>query len=138
MTSASFYHHVYTCTYPCTISNFLVQLSVYHRTVIHRKIDFAWALIHSRQGFDPANLFIAADNSNFYTGPNQDILCWGFGSTCFSPVPDEPENPTLVNQERTSKTSRKMKVGDRISVANICSELQGAYLQGVIQFFIKS
>ncbi len=61
-----------------------------------------------------------------------------FLGTAWSAVPDEPQTPTSVNFEVTSKAKRKLRVGDELIMYELCDVLLGHNLRVITSFFIKT
>ena len=93
----------------------------------------AWAIVIVRDG-ETVNAMSFSDASDFYT-PEQNMLAFGVARM---PDADAGAGPTSVPWEGTTKTMRKMAVGDELHIiadGNVASQGQ---LFGVVQFFTKS
>jgi hypothetical protein len=103
-----------TTNTPCTVTGFRWHLD-------HRNVDttmpaqFGWALVVVKQGNTPQQLNLTGDGAPFYAAEQQ-VIAWGSGllTDGSAAPPGTIGAASLVRQEGSTKTQRKLMQGDRL------------------------
>lgn len=118
-----------TTTFPCTIVGVRWMLSA--STAVASIQDVWWAIVVVPDG-ESVNTPAISNAADFYT-PEQNVLAFGMGQMMDNTL----QSGTLM-WEGSTKTMRKLKGGDVLSIVQIGSDANGALFRGVVQFFCKS
>jgi hypothetical protein len=120
---------LYTATYPCTVTGVRWQLSLIN--IVASICSGKWMIYIVRDGY-AANSMSATNGGSLYT-PEEDVLAWG------SYIMPSTGIGASVRQEfiGETKSMRKLQGGDVIGFSCICSDVDGAQLDGSVQFFLK-
>lgn len=118
-------------TFPCTITGLRWNIDV--ETDSLTEVFMIWAIVILREG-------VAADTISFSGGasiyqPEQNVLAWGY---CNLPPTTSSGGPEVRHFEGTTKTMRKLMMGDQIVVITKPSAVHTGNVGGVIQSFCKS
>ena len=97
---------------PCTAVGFRWSLSV--RAGSTADTQFWWAIVRHAEG-DSVNAFNTANAATLYA-PEGEVIALGVG---ILQQQDEPAGPVIQHFEGVSKTSRKMMIGDKISLVRL-------------------
>jgi len=119
-----------TTTFPCTVVG--LRWSLAFSSVVASESVISWLIIVVKDG-NSANTPSQSNGADMYT-PEQNVLAFGVvvvGST--GAATDQ-----IQHIEGTTKTMRKLKQGDVLQLITLNSDVSGATLQGVVQFFCKS
>lgn len=88
----------------------------------------AWAIVFVRDG-ETIDAISISDNSTFYN-PEQNVLSFGYGQI------DNHVNP--IHYSGSTKTMRKMMVGDKISFISLGVATNTVLTRGAVQLFLKA
>ena len=117
---------VYTCTYPCTMTGLRWNLA-FAQSAGTVWCHFVWAIIYLREGETIDGLSFG-DGLTFYK-PESSVLTYGY-NTIF--------NHTQTKlMEGTTKTMRKMQVGDSIQFLMRGITTETSEVRGCVQLFVK-
>ena len=115
-------------SFPCTIMGIRWSIAT-DRSAGTGTSNTRWAIVKVEDG-DSANNMVLTDASSFYQ-PEQNVLAYGVGAM-------EDEGPDSIMFEGTTKTMRKMKVGDSIAFIVVGVATNTHNCNGVIQLFCKT
>ncbi len=117
---------IHTATYPATMTGLRWDFN-FLQSGGTGVASYVWAIIYLRDGETIDNLTFA-NGASLYS-PEQNCLVWAFGSI---------DNNTETKQDRGStKTMRKMMVGDQIVVAALGVATNTTAMTGGVQLFLK-
>lgn len=121
---------LYTTTFPGTVVGLRWDLACVSLTT--SPFYLLWAIVVVHDG-NTATTMSGSDGTDFYT-PEQDVLAFGImrGSNT------DGAGPITDKDMGMTKTMRKLKQGDVLQLINLNSVANGASLQGIVQFFIKT
>jgi len=129
---------LYTATKACTVSSVRSMLSfVAGGGTIGTTSLVAWAIIHKRDGQQIGTAQpVLTDGANFYE-PEQDVLLHGYAfvSVIAATIASQGAAGLPIVQE--TKTMRKLKAGDQISMIFRANATDQADVRAVNQLFIK-
>ncbi len=115
-----------TCTYPCTITGLRWGLS-FNQFGGSATCHYVWAIIYLREGETIDGLSFA-DGLTFYK-PESSVLVWGYGAM---------RNLQTTNYaEGTTKTMRKMQLGDSVQFIMRGITTEESEVRGCVQLFLK-
>ena len=97
---------------PCTAVGFRWSMSV--RSGSTADTQFWWAIVRHAEG-DSVNALATANAGTLYA-PEGEVIALGAG---ILQQQDEPAGPSIQHFEGTSKTSRKLMIGDKISLVRL-------------------
>lgn len=123
---------LFNAPFPTTVTGIRWEITtVYVGTVTPG--FFHWAIILLPDGVAAAGALSFTDLTAFYQ-PEQHVLVWGIHS---SPEADLSNGNTLTSSSGTTKTMRKMRIGDELLF--ICDANAATFeVQGAVQFFLKT
>ncbi len=119
-----------TTTFPGTVVG--LRWSMALKSLVASEVFAYWAIVVIPDG-EAANTPAISDGADFYT-PEQNVLAFGHGSLNSTAVASDQ----VMDFEGTTKTMRKLKQGDVLVCITFGSDVNGAGLNGVIQFFFKT
>ncbi len=93
----------------------------------------SWLIVVVPDG-ESANTPSQSNGADLYT-PEQNVLAFGVLVVRDS---DVGQGPGAFHTEGTTKTMRKLKQGDLLQFITLCSGVNGATVQGAVQFFFKT
>lgn len=138
--TATTWTDLYTCTFPCTLQNLRWDIIVYHNSAVAAYQRTGWVVVVEPDGTTPGSI-IMANGSDFYNQTESFVLAHGLEGTAWNDTAPELESaqgPTVVNSEGTSKTSRRLKPGDKVRMGWASSTVLGSLNSATVQFFIKA
>ena len=119
-----------TAAFPCTITGLRWDLCLVPGTSSAQTAY--WAIIRVKDGQNLGN-FLITDGSTFYE-PEQELLAFGVNSV-------SDGDTTLdfrAHWKGSTKTKRKMMVGDTLRFVTIGTNTTSGTLRGVVQFFCQT
>lgn len=120
-----------TATFPCTITGLRWELDTDNGGATNAVV--AWAIVLLRENVTVDTLAFS-DGTSLYN-PEQNVLAWGISRPTVS---GSTAGPRVIHDEGTTKTMRKLMVGDRLVFISKPSAVWTGDLDGAIQFFCKS
>ncbi len=117
---------IFTCSYPCTMTGLRWNLAV-DQSAGTGLAQFVWSIIYLREG-ETIDSMVFGDGLTFYK-PESSVLVWGYGS-----IYNLTQTKSL---EGTTKTMRKMQVGDTIQFIYKGVATNTSSVFGAVQLFIK-
>ncbi len=121
-----------TTTFPGTVVGLRWNLAIVNALSTGNSLTH-WAVVVIPDG-EAANTPSTSDGADFYT-PEQNVLAFGVTRTSDT---DGGVGPLTVHVEGTTKTMRKLKQGDVLAFISLCGSVNGAQIDGVLQFFFKT
>ena len=118
--------------FPATLVGLRWALS-FNSTLTSGPATMSWAIVVVRDG-ETANLMDRNDAATFYQ-PEQNCLTFGLAR---APDADAGGGPLTTQFTDTTKTMRKMAVGDELRLIADGSAASMGTFNGVVQFFTKS
>ncbi len=131
MPASSFEQIIKTTAFPCTVTGLRWQITARSLTA-GQAPEVAWAIVVDPDGNGVQSLSVGAAGATFYT-PEQNVMA--FGITKLS-KPDAAQ--ATFTWTGSTKTMRKLKVGDNLSFLGLNDSAENVAISGVIQFFCKS
>ncbi len=115
-----------TCTYPCTVTGLRWNFTV-NQDGGTGLAHIVWAIIYLREG-ETIDGLTFSDGLTFYK-PESSVLVWGYAGI---------SNSTEVKIiEGTTKTMRKMQLGDAIHMIFRGVATNTSHIRGAVQLFLK-
>ncbi len=121
-----------TVTFPITLTGlrWMISWNIVATTATQ---TMCWAIVVVRDGL-AANTMSSADGTDFYT-PESDVLMFGVMTLSDTDLTNGPSNRSI---EGSTKTMRKMQGGDALQFISLTNVVNGATVDGIVQFFQKS
>ena len=116
-----------TAVFPCTVTGLRWNFSTNQDGGTGLMAGF-WAIVFLAEG-QVLDTLTTTNGSSFYQ-PEQDVLTYGVSSI--------ENNSETKEHEGTTKTMRKLKVGDRLVLVALGVATQTHTLRGMVQFFCKT
>lgn len=121
---------LYTATYPCTITGLRWGLDV--KNVVASDVAGVWIIYVVRQGQTVVG--ISDTTASTVYSPEEEVMAWGTYNLCDRSIGSE----AVATFEGSTKTMRKLQGGDKLGISATCSDIDGALLYGIVQFFNKA
>ena len=119
--------------FPATLVGLRWNLSYINQTTASNA-TFAWAIVVVRDGETASTMSIGTDGATFYA-PEQNCLTFGIVRTRDA---DATNADISFQWEGSTKTMRKLSVGDELHWIGIGEVASQGEANGIIQFFTKS
>ncbi len=130
ITTANVQTSLHTATFPCTIVGLRWDFSI--RSITAANDNVTWILCIVRNGVT-ANTISQSNGADIWT-PEQDIMAFGNMSVLSTAA----ESSEAFHIQGTTKTMRKIQPGDILAFISFGSIVNGAIVQGAVQFFCKT
>lgn len=121
-----------TAATACTATGIRWSLNIASDTTVTAFAEGAWAIIILRDG-NTANTMSFTGGANLYE-PEQDVLAFGrFSVAGFSST----TGPASQHFEGDTKTMRKLKIGDKLSLIALGEATNTCKVSGTVQVFCR-
>ncbi len=120
-----------TTTFPCTVVGLRWSLAFVTASAT-AAVQVNWMIVVVPDG-EAVNTPVTSDGGDAYT-PEQNVMAFGVIRLSESDL----GGPVVVNIEGSTKSMRKLKQGDVLDLVTLCSDANGASLDGIVQFFCKT
>lgn len=132
MPASSFEQIIKTTAFPCTVTGLRWEITARSLTAASAP-EVAWAIVVDPDGNGVQSLSVAPAGATFYT-PEQNVMAFGIAK-----LGDPAKGANLVHTwTGSTKTMRKLKVGDNLSFLGLNDSAENVAISGVIQFFCKT
>ena len=119
-------------TFPATLVGLRWAIS-FNGILTAAPTNMSWAIVIVRDG-ETANTMNRSDGATFYS-PEQNCLTFGIFRI---PDTDAGAGPVTIQWSDSTKTMRKMAVGDELHIIGEGSSASTGQMIGIVQFFTKS
>ncbi len=121
---------LFTFTFPGTVTGLMVDLSFIQDAGTGTGA-YSWVIVALREGTTLST--ISLTNAGSLYQPEQNVMMWGRGTSIRS-----TGDNAVRNYSQRTKTMRKMMGGDTLVFASLGEATNTHFLNGAVQFFIKT